>query len=99
MLDGVVVSWCCGVNRQTKIRLWRTEAVAVTGSSGPSAFSPPVRRLSNGNIAISETGLPNSVNKVEFAPDLNSPFQSVGTVTADSKGDFQFEMGPLRGGQ
>jgi hypothetical protein len=52
-----------------------------------SSVSHPV----TGHFVITGHAAPGSSISMEASPDLVSPFQSVGTVNADTNGEFQFE--------
>ena len=50
-----------------------------------------ITQLPNTDILLICKGVPNFAHHIEASPDLIAPFASIGTVVADSNGNFQFE--------
>jgi hypothetical protein len=70
----------------TTIRIY-----AIPPMSGPALQITSITRLSNGHVILHGFASASSTNTVQATSDLHTAFASIGSVSADPNGAFQFE--------
>ena len=59
--------------------------------SGPTMQIRSINRLANGHVILHGFASPNSTNSVQATSTLTTSFMTIGSVTADANGAFQYE--------